>query len=378
VLLIGASLLIESLARLHNVDPGFQSENVLTMHVSLPGSRYDGGKRRAFWEELARRVETLPGVRSATVAQTLPMTVRNATQMAIAELPPVKVAERPLGMYGSILPGYFRTLGIPLRRGREFGENDAPGSGPMVAIIDESLARRFWPGYPGGQDPIGRHLLLGDAQQGGVEIVGIVGSVRVVGLAVDALPEIYIPMAHHPVTDADLAVRAEGDPLRLVNAVRSQVLEIDRDQPVSAVRTMEEIVDSSIGRRELTMLLLSVFAGVALLMAVVGLYGAIAYSVAQRTQEIAIRRALGAQEADVLRMVIGQGLGLTLAGLALGIGAALALTRFTKSLLFDTSATDPATFVSIAALFVVVALLASSIPARRATLTDSTMALRAG
>ncbi len=378
VLLIGASLLIKSLARLHTVDPGFQSENLLTMHVSLPRTRYDGGKRRAFWEELERRVEALPGVRSATVAQTLPMTIRNATQVAIAELPPVKVAERPLGNYLSVLPGYFRTLGIPLRRGREFGNHDAPGSGPMVAIIDESLARRFWPGYPGGQDPIGRHLLLGDAQQGGVEIVGIVGSVRVVGLAVDAPPEIYIPMAHGPVTDADLAVRTDGDPLHLVNAVRNQVLQIDRDQPVSAVRTMEDIVDTSIGRRKLTMLLLSMFAGVALLMAVVGLYGAISYSVAQRTQEIAIRRALGAREADVLRMVIGQGLGLTVAGLTLGTGAALALTRFMKSLLFDTSATDPATFMSIALLFVVIALLASSIPARRATRTNSIMTLRVG
>ncbi len=378
VLLIGASLLIKSLARLHSVDPGFQSENLLTMHVSLPRTRYDGGKRSAFWEELERRVETLPGVRSATVAQTLPMTIRNATQVAIAELPPVKVPERPLGNYVSVLPGYFRTLGIRLRRGREFGNNDAPESGQMVAIIDESLARRFWPGYPGGQDPIGRHLLLGDAQRGGVEIVGILGSVRVAGLAADALPEIYLPMAHHPVTDADLAVRTGGDPARLVNAVRNQVLEIDRDQPVSAVRTMEDIVDASIGRRKLTMLLLSMFAGVALLMAVVGLYGAISYSVAQRTQEIAIRRALGAREADVLRMVIGQGLGLTVAGLTLGTGAALALTRFMKSLLFETSATDPATFVSISLLFVVVALLASAIPARRATRADSMTALRVG
>lgn len=378
VLLIGASLLIKSLARLHSVDPGFQSENLLTMHLSLPSSRYEGGKRRAFWEELERGVEALPGVRSATVAQTLPMTIRNATQMAIAELPPVKVAERPLGNYVSVLPGYFRTLGIPLRRGREFGHRETPESGPMVAIIDESLARRFWPGYPGGPDPIGSHLLLGDAQQGGIEIVGIVGSVRAVGLAVDALPEIYIPMTYHPVTDADLAVRTEGDPLRLVNAIRNQVLQIDRDQPVSAVRTMEDIVDTSIGRRKLTMLLLSVFAGVALLMSVVGIYGAIAYSVAQRTQEIAIRRALGARQADVLRMVIGQGLGLTIAGLVLGIGAALALTRFTSSLLFDTSATDPATFVSIALLFVAVALLASSMPAWRATRADSMTALRAG
>jgi putative ABC transport system permease protein len=378
VLLIGAALLLLSLARLHGVNPGFQSTNLLTMHISLPRARYDGPKQRAFWEELVRRVEALPGVRGAVVAQTLPMTVRYATPLSIAELPPVNIGERPLGQFVSITRGYFRTLGIQLRRGREFSDKDAPGSGPMVAIIDESLARRFWPGYPGGQDPIGRHLLLGTAQQGGIEIVGIVADVRELGLAADAQPEMYFPLAHSPVPTADLAVRTQGNPLHFAKAVRSQILEIDHDQPVSAISTMEDIVNASVGQRQLTMLLLGLFAGVALLLALVGIYGVIAYTIAQRTQELGIRRALGAQEGDILRLVIGQGLGLTLAGVAFGIGGALALTRLMKSLLFHTSATDPATYVGIALLFVAVALLASYIPARRAKRIDPMAALRVG
>jgi predicted permease len=276
------------------------------------------------------------------------------------------------------MPGYFRTLGIPLRRGREFTDKDAPGGGPLVAIVDETLVRRFWPGYPGGQDPIGRHLFLGPGQEHGIEIVGIVASVREGGLSADTQAETYLPLAHVPVPDADLAVRTQSDPLRLVNAVRSQVLAVDRDQPVSRVRTMEDIVNTSIGRRRLTMLLLGVFAGVALLLAVVGIYGVIAYTIAQRTQELGIRRALGAREGDIVRLLISQGLGLTLAGVALGIGGALALTRLMNSMLFHTSATDPATFGGIALLFVLVALTASYIPARRATRIDPMAALRVG
>jgi putative ABC transport system permease protein len=378
VLLIGAALLIESLARLYSVNPGFRSANLLTMHLSLPRARYDGPKQRAFWEELVRRVEGLPGVRGATVAQTLPMTVRYATPVSVAELPPVKIGERPLGQFVSIMPGYLRMLGIPLRRGREFTDEDAPGSGPIVAIINEGLARRFWPEYPVGQDPIGRHLLLGGAQQGGIEIVGIVADVRELGLALDAQPEMYFPLAQSPVPAADLAVRTQSDPLHFVNAIRSQVLAIDHGQPVSAVRTMEDIVHASVEQRRLTMLLLGLFAGVALLLAVVGIYGVIAYTVAQRIQELGIRRALGAQERDILRLLIGQGLGLTLAGVAFGIGGALALTRFMNNLLFHTSATDPATYVGIALLFVAVALLATYVPARRAARIDPMAALRVG
>jgi hypothetical protein len=226
VLLIGAALLLQSVASLHNVNPGFQPSNLLTMHVSLPTSRYDGAKQRAFWAELVRRVEALPGIRGATVAQTLPMTVRYATPLSIAELPPLKVGEKPLAQSVSIMPGYFQTLGIPLRRGRELTDKDAPGSGPIVATINESLARRFWPEFPSGPEPIGRHLLLGAAQRRGIEIVGVVADVRELGLAVDPQPVIYLPLAHRPTPTADLAVRTEGNPL-LCRCRSSQVLAID-------------------------------------------------------------------------------------------------------------------------------------------------------
>ena len=378
VLLIGASLLIESLVRLHSVDPGFQPAGLLTMHISLPRARYDPAKQRAFWQELLRRVTALPGVRGAAAAQTLPMTTVYATPFAIAERPPVKIGERPLSQFVSVTPGYFRTLGIPLRRGREFNDQDSPGGLPRAALVDESLVRRFWPAWPAGPNPIGSHLLLGIAQTSGIEIVGIVASVHELGLAAAAQPEIYLPMAYIPVPDAELAVRTAGDPLRLAAAIRSQVLQIDRDQPVSAISTMQDIVDRSIGSRKITVLLLSCFAGVALLLAVVGLYGVIAYTLAQRIPELSIRRALGARDADIFRLVLGQSLGLTLTGVVLGSGGALALTRFTRSLLFATNPTDPWTFAGIAILFTVLALLASALPARRAARVDPIASLRTG
>ena len=308
----------------------------------------------------------------------LPVTIQYASPIAIAEFAPVGVGERPLAFYSSVLPGYFHTLGIPLVRGRAFDDSDAPGCRWPVALINESFARRFWPRYPAGDNPIGHHVLLSTAQQGGVEIVGIVADVHESGLAEDTRPELYLPLAQLPVASADLAVRTTGDPMRLVSAVRRQVRAIDRNQPVSAIRTMEEVLDESVGRRRLIVVLLSSFAGVALLLAMLGIYGVIAYSVAQRTQEVGIRRAMGAQEGDILRWFLGHGLRLTLAGVLLGIGGALALTRVMKSLLFHTTTTDPATIIGVALLFGVVALLASYIPARRATRIDPMAALRVG
>jgi predicted permease len=389
VLLIGAALLMESFAHLLSVDPGFQPANLLTMQIVLPQARYHTSqKKTAFFEELTRRVEVLPGVRGATVAQSLPTTPRTVSPIQIAELPRVKVSERPHGQLQRITPGYFRTLGIPLRRGREFTAHDRSGSFearagggdgdryPIIVMINESLARRFWPDYPRGQDPIGQHILIGQAQQGGLEIVGIAADVHEGGLASDAAPEVYIPCADDPPQSAYLAVRTEGDPLGFANTVRNQVLAIDRDQPVSDIRTMSGMLEASVGSHRLTLLLLEVFAGIALSLALIGLYGVIAYSVAQRTQELGIRLALGAQQSDVLWLVVGQGLGLTLVGVALGIGGAFGLTRVMKSLLFQVSATDAATFVGTALLFVVVALAASYIPARRATRIDPMAALR--
>ena len=376
ILLIGAALLMESFARLSGVDPGFRRENLLTMQIALPTVRYnDVQKQRAFFESLVGRVSTLPGVRSATVMRTLPMTARYATAVAVAEQPPIDPKDRPSAQLQTVTPDYFRTLGIPLRRGREFDSHDQPEAGRFSLIVNESFARLFWPQYPRGQDPVGQHVLLAGTQRA-AEIVGIVADVHERSLDVAAIPEIYIPLATTPLQTAALAVRTEGQPRLFVNSIRAQVLAIDQDQAVSHVKTMEEAIQDSVGQRRVTLVLLGSFAGVALLLAIVGIYGVVAYSVAQRTQEMGIRRALGAQRVDILRLVLKQGLGLALAGVAIGMGGAFALTRVMQSLLFHVSATDPPIFTGIAMLFVLVALAASYVPARRATRIDPMAALR--
>jgi predicted permease len=375
LLLIGAALLMQSFARLHSVNPGFRSEGLLTMHISLP-SGYNAPRQRAFFEQLVERVEALPGVHGAAMVQSLPTTVMFAMPVSIVEQPPLPIGQAPLAQRQGASLDFFRTMGIPLRRGRTFTAQDAPGAGPVVVVINESFARRFWPEYPGGQSPVGQHISGGGPVT--PEIVGVVGDVHEQGFAKDTIPELYFPLAYSPVSSADFVVRTDGDPLNLVNSVRSQVLAIDPHQAISNVRTMADVFDTSVRPQRLTTLLLEVFAGVALLLAVVGLYGAIAYSVAQRTQEVGIRRALGAQHEDILRLIGRQVLTLTLTGIAVGIGGALALTRVMKTLLFQTSATDPLTFAGIALLFILVALAASYIPARRAMRIDPMAALRQG
>jgi predicted permease len=379
VLLIGAALLIQSFVRLHSVNPGFQPANLLTMKIALPIARYDTDqKRAAFFEGLVRRVEAAPAVRAVTVVLKLPTTTRLGTDIHIAGRPDSD-SEAQIVQWQSISPGYLRTLGIALKRGRAFTARDNTPGSPPVVMINEGLARRFWPDYPRGQDPVGQRVSTGfDKAIGWMEIVGIMADVHDQGLALDAEQTVYLPTAVHPPQVAYLAARTEGDPRRFVNTIRSQVLATDGDQPVSDVRTMEEVIDASIGQRRLTMLLLGSFAGVALLLAMVGIYGVIAYSVAQRTREVGIRRALGAQQGDILRLVLGQGLGLSLAGVAIGIGGAFALTRVMKGFLFQVSATDPTTIVGVALLFVGVALVGSYIPARRATRIDPMAALRVG
>jgi len=374
VLLIGATLMIESLVHLRRVDPGFEPANLLTMQIPLSPSRYDTDQKRAtFYEALVRGVESVPGVRSAAVTLTLPLTGFARTPVQLAEQPPLKLNERPLGIIQNITPAYFRTLKIPLRRGREFNARDIPGAAP-VTIINERLARRLWPAYPNGKDPVGQRILIG-ASPRPVEIVGIVADLHQ-SLEADPGPGMFRPCSQAPPASAMFAVRTEGDPLRFVNSVRHQVLAIDRDQAVSAVKTMEDLVEAEEGQRRLILMLLVLFACTALLLAVVGTYGVIAHTVVERTKEVGIRRALGAQQGDILRLVLGQGLGLAVAGVAIGLGVAFALTRVLESLLYHVSATDPATFAGIALLLVVVVLAASYFPARRATRIDPVAALR--
>ncbi len=376
VLLIGAALLIESVVHLRGVNPGFNPANLLTMRVSLPLLRYNTDqKKAAFFEELIRRVGLLPGVRGSTAAMTLPMTGYAGTPVQDAGKPPLKFNERLIATILIVTPEYFRTLAIPLRRGRDFTERDREGT-QRVAIIDENLARRFWPAYPRGQNPIGQRLLVGGTNPQPAEIVGIVGNVNQ-NLENSAWPEsVYVPFAQSPLPSAMLAIRTQRDPMRLTSAVREQVRTLDRDQPVSSVRTMGDLVEAELGQRRLLVTMLGSFSAAALLLALIGIYGIISYSVAQRTHEVGIRRALGAREVDILWLIVGRGFGLVLTGVAVGIGGAFALTRVMTALLFHISATDPVTFASIALLFILVALAACYVPARRATRIDPMAALR--
>lgn len=376
VLLLGAALLIQSVGHLRTVDVGFNPSNLLTMRVSLPMARYNSDEKRTrFFQELVQQVGATPGVRSATAAMFLPMTGYIGSPVQDAGKPPLRLNERPLATLLVVMPDYFRTLNIPLRRGREFTDQDGDSS-QRVAIIDETTARRFWPSYPAGLDPVGQRLLIGGVNAQPVQIVGIAASVHQ-NLENSAWPEtVYVPFSPSPPPFAMLAIRTEGDPLRFVNVVREQVRGLDRDQPISAIRTMDDLVDEQVGQRRLIVMLLGSFAGVAMLLAIIGIYGVISYSVTMRVQELGIRRALGAGQLDILRLVMGQGLGLTLAGIATGIGGGLALTRVMESLLFHVSATDPATFTAISMVFVLVALAATYIPARRATRVDPMAALR--
>jgi predicted permease len=264
-----------------------------------------------------------------------------------------------------------------LIRGRDFAEHDNADS-ERVAIIDENLARHLWPEYPAGVDPIGQRLVVGGINPKPAKIVGIVANVRQ-GLEDTVWPDsVYVSFAQNPQPFAMLAIRTAGDPLSFTKAVCAQVQALDPDQPVADVQTMNDLVEAEVGQRRLLVILFGSFAAVALLLALIGIYGVIAYSVAQRTQEVGIRRALGAQRLDILRLVIGQGVTLTLAGIGLGLGGALALTRLMKTLLFRVGATDPATFAGVAALFLLAALAASYIPARRAAEIDPMTALRVG
>jgi putative ABC transport system permease protein len=376
VLLIGAALLIESVSYLRGVNVGFNAANLLTMRVSLPPLRYETARKKAsFFQELVRQVGLLPGVHAVTAAMSLPMTGFAGTPVQDAGKPPLPLNQRPIAKILPVTPGYFRTLDIPMKRGRDFTEQDTEDA-QRVAIINETLARRYWPAYPRGLDPVGQRLWAGGVNPKPAEIVGIVPDVPQNLENGGWRDAVYVSFAQNPQASAMLAVRTEGDPLQFTRAVREQVQALDRDQAISEVRTMVDLMEEEVGQRRLLVILLGSFALVALLLALIGIYGIIAYSVAQRTQEMGIRRALGAQQSDILRLVVGQGFRLALAGVAIGIAGAFALTRLMTALLFHVSATDPATFIAVALLFLVVALAASYIPALRATRIDPMAALR--
>jgi len=375
VLLVGAGLMLESFVRLRDVSPGFQPAHLLTMEIALPTVRYDTNqKRQAFWDELVQRAGALRGVYYAAVARSVPTTITDVVAIQNAQQPGKELSRRPLVNNQTITPAYFRTFGIPLLQGRDFTADDRDGA-PRVAIINETLARRFWPSYPKGPSPIGQHLLAGNKGTS-LEIVGVVSDVHEDGLASEVKPEVYSPSAQYPPQTAFLVVRTATTSFNFANAVRSQVTSIDPAQSVFHVQSMSQLLSASLGGTRLTLILLGSFAGVAVALALIGIYGVIAFLVVERTQEFGIRQALGAQGADILKLVLGRGLSLMFTGLAFGIAVAVVLSRIMRGFLFHVSATDPWTFAGTSVLFLAVGLVACYLPARRATRMDPALALR--
>ena len=370
VLLIGSGLLLRNFIQLRTQQPGFDARNLLSMNISLPPARYPGAVRMAaFFDELVGQVRALPGVRAAAVSSALPVNPTRVSPLLPEGQPVVPFSQRPFFNIQMVVPGYVETMRLPLLRGREFTPRD-DGKAPLVALVNELVARRFWP----RENAVGKHLYIGNLTP--VEVVGVVGDVRNQSLAADVQPEVYFPFAQRAWPTMNLVLRTAGDPHALTAAVLARLRDLDRDQPVTAIRTMDEVLESAAAQPRFTTSLLGSLSGMALLLAIVGIYSVIAYSVAERTQEMGIRIALGAERADILRLVLRHGMLLAAAGIAVGIITSLALTRLLASLLYRVSVTDAATFISGALLFAVVALAASYIPARRATRVDPMVALR--
>ena len=376
VLLVGAGLLVRSFHRLEQVDPGFNPQNLLVMQVSLPKNKYPEVQQRdLLYGEMLGQIRSLPGVKAVGATSVLPMSgYGTSSSFGIEGKETPQGQPAPHGNSWVATADYFKTMSIPLIRGRYFTESDTRDSQP-VAIIDEALARKYWP----NEDPVGKRIEfggLGVDQKRWREIVGIVGHVKNNSLEGDSRATFYTPYHQMPVQNLFLVVQAENNPTSLSGAVRGTIRTLDKDLPVFRVTTMEKLVSDSLAQRRFSMMLLGTFAGVALVLALVGLYGVMSYTVTQRTHEIGIRMALGASRSDILKMVVGQGMLLALIGVGVGLGASFLLTRAMASLLFNVSATDPITFVSIPVLLVIVALLASYIPARRAMRVDPMKALR--
>jgi putative ABC transport system permease protein len=371
LLLVGAGLLLRSFVRLLRVDPGFDAQNVLTMDISLPTVKYAKPEQQiAFFDEVLRRVSVLPGVRSAATSVALPLGFKRLTPILAEGQPDVPLAERPFLDIEAISPQWFRTMRVPLRDGREFTDTD-DAKAPKVVIANESFVHRFWP----NQNPIGKHVIMGRWTEP-AEVVGVAADIKNNGLEQDTQPQLYLSFPQIPWTNMNLLVRTAVPPEGLISAVRAQIATVDSDQPVTKIQTVDELMDSSRSQPRFTMLLLAIFSGTALALAVIGIYGVLSYSVAQRRQEFGIRLALGAERADILRLVVRQGLLLAGAGIAIGLLVSILLTRVMSSMLYKVGTRDLATFVFTPVLFLCVAVFASYVPARRATKVNPVEALK--
>ena len=374
VLLVAAGLLVRSFNKLTAIDLGFDRENVLTARISLPRSKYkEAAQSLAFQQELLQKVKALPGVQAAGAINHTPLKGFGLiVYTPIEGQPPPDKKDPPIGV-GAVSPDYFQTLKIPLLNGRHVDERDGPDQ-QKVAVVNEAFARRF---FPAG-DVVGKRIGFACEESEGLcrTIVGVVGNIRQETLTDDVAAELYVPSAQMPLNSMTLFVRTSSDPLTTVGAVRSQVLSIDQNQPIYDVKTLaQRVSDASAVSRSLTVLF-AAFALLALVLGSVGIYGIVSYAVTQRTQEIGIRMALGAQARDILQLILKHGLVLVISGVAIGVAVALALTRFLATLLFGITPTDTLTFVVVSAVFFLIAMFASFIPARRAIKVDPLVALR--
>jgi predicted permease len=382
MLLAGAGLLLRSFRRVLEVDPGFRAENVTTAAISLPASQYaTAAQLRSFYTQLQSKLEQIPGAKAAALTTDLPLETHRESAFAVEGYQPPPGGGLNLTAFSLILGDYFKAMGIPLIRGRLFLPSDDFNK-QKVVIISQSIAEKYF----ASRDPIGGHLKLGTASGGApwMTVVGVVGDVKPFGLDSDSLPHSYMP--YQQLTDdtlngsmaeaINLAVRTSGDPASAAASIRTAVWSLDRQVPVTDLRTMEQVISESNAPRRFNMVLVAFFAGAALLLAAIGLYGVMSYSVAQRTHEIGVRMTLGALPADILRMVLGSGVSLVLIGILIGLAGALATSRLLTSFLFDVRPSDPLTFAFVALLLASVALFASMAPALRATRVDPMIALR--
>lgn len=375
VLLVDASLLLKSFVRLQNVDPGFDPKNVLTMEIALPVTKYPRGKPvSGFYAELVRRVEALPGVEAAAITTILPLSGTNSdSSFTIEGTDPMQTKVYPDEEIRVVSPDYFKVLNVPLKAGRFFDQRDNVDA-PQATMVNEVFARKWFP----GKDPVGKRISQDDTRKPDakwITIVGVVGDMRHRGLDLDPAPEYYAPHAQVPYRGMILAVRSKQAPLSLTAAIRDELRQLDPDLPAANVRTLEEVTSDSIAPRRLSVVLLGVFAGIALVLASVGIYGVMSFLVAQRTHEIGVRMALGAQRRDVLLLVIARAIKLVLIGTSIGLLLAFASTRVLGALLYNVGPFDLTTFVEVTLALGAVALCASYIPARRATQADPMVAL---
>jgi predicted permease len=374
MLLIGAGLMIKSFMRLQRVDPGFDPDNILALQVSLPGSKYkEDPQLIAFYQHALERIKSLPGVGDAGLTLVLP-------SQGPAWTSDFTIEGRSPEEYGKevrhnvVSSDYFRTMRVPLASGRLFSDYDDKDH-PIVVVINEALARGFF----SNEDPLGKRLKFSKPEvedKDWFTIVGVVKNEKLEGLAAEVKPEVYQPFPQSASNFVNLVVRTATDPRALTMAVRREISALDKDVPIFNIKTMKDVLYESVARERFTVLLLAIFAGVALILSAVGIYGVMSYAVTQRTHEIGIRMALGANTSDVLRLVVRQGIKLALAGVGAGVIGAFALTRLIEKLLFGVGATDPLTFTVISLLLTFVALLACWLPARRAAKVDPMIALR--